>query len=99
MNVQGLGDSPPGIDPSDTRDATFAGQNRSRGGGRRLAWTAVLDENLCTLFAPGLARQCQSGSTLRILRLHITAVLLSTIKNKAYMLEMHKQGNTEFKMA
>lgn len=33
MNVHGLRDPPPGIDTSDTRDATFAGENRSRGGG------------------------------------------------------------------
>lgn len=82
MNVHGLRDPPPGIDTSDTRDATFAGENRSRGGGWRLAGAAVLEENLATLFAPGLACQRQCGSTLRILWLHITAVLLGTIKQK-----------------
>lgn len=67
MNVHGLRDPPPGIDTSDTGDATFAGQNRCRGSGRRLVGAAVLEENLSTLFAAGLARQRQCGSTLRIL--------------------------------
>lgn len=67
MNVHGLRDPPPGIDTSNTGDATFAGQNRCRGGGRHLIGAAVLDKNLSTLFAAGLARQCQCGSTLRIL--------------------------------
>ncbi len=82
MNVHGLRDPPPGIDTSNTGDATFAGQNRCRGGGRRLIGAAVLEKNLSALFAVGLARQRQCGSILWIPWLHITAVLLRTIKQK-----------------